>query len=91
MMNAHFCAAVCRICGSWKSNIDRLEWDHELFTHLPEIVDGYLVIPDRPGWSTEPNEEALRASAEGARRIVELRAEEVTHRSRQHHAQRYFK
>jgi L-alanine-DL-glutamate epimerase-like enolase superfamily enzyme len=28
---------------------------------VPEFVDGYLVMPDRPGWGTEPNEEALRA------------------------------
>ena len=33
--------------------------DHELFTHVPEIVDGLLVMPDRPGWGTEPNEEAF--------------------------------
>jgi galactonate dehydratase len=32
-----------------------------LFTHLPEIQDGHLVIPDRTGWGTEPNEEGLRA------------------------------
>jgi L-alanine-DL-glutamate epimerase-like enolase superfamily enzyme len=60
MMNAHFCAAVPNL-RIMEIDIDRLEWDHELFTHLPEIVDGYLVIPDRPGWGTEPNEEALRA------------------------------
>ena len=28
---------------------------------IPEIVDGYLIMPDRPGWGTEPNEEALAA------------------------------
>jgi len=60
MMNAHFCAAVPNL-RIMEIDIDRLEWDHELYTHLPEIVDGYLVIPDRPGWGTEPNEEALRA------------------------------
>jgi galactonate dehydratase len=38
-----------------------LEWDRELFTHEPEIANGHLVIPGRPGWGTEPNEEALRA------------------------------
>jgi len=59
MMNAHFCAAVPNL-RIMEIDIDRLEWDHELFTHLPEIADGYLVIPDRPGWGT-PNEEALRA------------------------------
>jgi hypothetical protein len=34
--------------------------------HPPaEIVGGYLVIPDRPGWGTEPNEEALRIPPKG--------------------------
>jgi len=28
---------------------------------VPEIVDGHLIMPDRPGWGTEPNEEGLRA------------------------------
>ena len=60
MMNAHFSAAVPNL-RIMETDIDRLEWDHELFTHVPEIVDGYLIMPDRPGWGTEPNEEALAA------------------------------
>ncbi len=54
MMNAHFCAAVPNF-RIMETDIDRLAWDHELFTHLPDFVDGYLIIPDRPGWGTEPN------------------------------------
>jgi len=60
MMNAHFSAAVPNL-RIMEIDIDRLAWDRELFTHLPDIQDGYLVLPDRPGWGTEPNEEALRA------------------------------
>jgi galactonate dehydratase len=60
MMNAHFSAAVPNL-RIMETDIDRLAWDHELFTHVPEIVDGHLILPDRPGWGTEPNEEALRA------------------------------
>ena len=60
MMNAHFSAAVPNL-RIMETDIDRLAWDHELFTHVPEIVDGHLIMPDRPGWGTEPNEEALRA------------------------------
>ena len=60
MINAHFAAAVPNL-RIMEIDIDRLAWDHELFSHLPEIVDGHLIIPDRPGWGTEPNEEALRA------------------------------
>ena len=29
--------------------------------HVPEFRDGYLLLPDRPGWGTEPNEEGVRA------------------------------
>ena len=60
MMNAHFSAVVPNL-RIMEIDIDRLAWDHELFTHVPDIQDGYLVMPDRPGWGTEPIEEALRA------------------------------
>ncbi len=60
MMNAHFAAAVPNL-RIMETDIDRLEWDAELFTHVPEFVDGHLVMPTRPGWGTEPNEAAIRA------------------------------
>ena len=60
MMNAHFSAAVTNL-RIMETDIDRLAWDHELFTHVPEFVDGYLIVPDRPGWGTEPDEDGLRA------------------------------
>ena len=60
MMNAHFCAAVPNL-RIMEVDIDRIAWDHEIFTHVPEYVDGHLVMPDRPGWGTEPNEDAIRA------------------------------
>lgn len=59
MMNAHFCAAVPNLRIT-EVDIDRIAWDHELFTHEPQFVDGQLIVPDRPGWGTEPDEEALR-------------------------------
>jgi galactonate dehydratase len=60
MMNAHFSAAVPNL-RIMETDIDRIGWDHELFTHVPEFVDGHLLVPDRPGWGTEPNEEGMRA------------------------------
>ncbi len=60
MMNAHFCAAVPNL-RIMEVDIDRIAWDAELFTHVPVYENGHLVMPDRPGWGTEPNEEALRA------------------------------
>jgi L-alanine-DL-glutamate epimerase-like enolase superfamily enzyme len=60
MMNAHFAAAVSNL-RIMEIDIDRLPWDDELFTYVPEIADGALAVPDRPGWGTEPKETALRA------------------------------
>lgn len=59
MMNAQFAAAVPNL-RIMETDIDRLAWDDELFTHAPVFEDGCIVISDRPGWGTEPIEEALR-------------------------------
>lgn len=60
LMNAHFAAAVPNL-RIMETDIDRLPWDDDLVTHPPEYVDGHIVVPDRPGWGTDPIEEALRA------------------------------
>lgn len=58
MMNAHFAAAVPNL-RIMEIDIDRLAWDDELFTHVPEFEGGHLVLPDRPGWGTDPDEAGL--------------------------------
>jgi L-alanine-DL-glutamate epimerase-like enolase superfamily enzyme len=60
MMNAHFAAAVPNL-RIMETDIDRLAWDAELVSHVPVYENGHLVLPDRPGWGTEPNEAAIRA------------------------------
>jgi len=60
MINAHFAAAVPNL-HIMEVDVDRLPWESELYHHSPEYEDGYLLIPDRPGWGIEPNEEAVRA------------------------------
>jgi L-alanine-DL-glutamate epimerase-like enolase superfamily enzyme len=60
MMNAHFACSVPNF-RIMETDVDRLAWDDELYTHAPEYRDGHLVVPDRPGWGTEPIEEAIRA------------------------------
>jgi galactonate dehydratase len=60
MMNVRLSAAVPNL-RIMETDIDRIEWDHELVTHVPEIMDGHLILPNRPGWGTEPNEDAIRA------------------------------
>jgi L-alanine-DL-glutamate epimerase-like enolase superfamily enzyme len=60
MMNAHFAAAVPNL-RIMETDIDRLPWDDQLVSHAPVYEQGYLVLPDRPGWGTEPDEAAIRA------------------------------
>ncbi len=60
MMNVQFAAAVPNL-RIMETDIDRIAWDDQLFTHLPEFENGSMIVPDRPGWGTEPIEEALRA------------------------------
>jgi L-alanine-DL-glutamate epimerase-like enolase superfamily enzyme len=44
-----------------ETDLDRLAWDDELVSHPPVFEAGHLVLPERPGWGTEPNEGAIRA------------------------------
>ena len=60
MMNAHFAAATPNL-RIMAVDIDRLSWDKEVFTKAPQIEDGHLVVPNEPGWGTEPNEDAESA------------------------------
>lgn len=41
--------------------VDEAPWTREFLTHPPQVQDGHMLVPDRPGWGTEMNEEALRA------------------------------
>lgn len=60
MMSAHFSAAVPNL-RIMETDIDRLPWDDDLVTVAPHYENGYLFLPDTPGWGTEPIEEALAA------------------------------
>jgi galactonate dehydratase len=60
MMNAHFAAAVPNL-RIMETDIDRLPWEDELFTHAPVFENGMLIVPDRPGWGCDPDEAALAA------------------------------
>ena len=60
MMNARFAAATPNL-RIMEVDIDRLSWDKEVFTKAPQFEDGHLVVPNEPGWGTEPNEDGIRA------------------------------
>jgi L-alanine-DL-glutamate epimerase-like enolase superfamily enzyme len=56
----NFVASVSNV-KIMESDPDAVPLRDELFTVLPEIKDGQMTIPIRPGWGTELNEKAARA------------------------------
>jgi L-alanine-DL-glutamate epimerase-like enolase superfamily enzyme len=41
--------------------VDDVPWRGEFVTHPPLVESGQLVVPTRPGWGADVNEEAVRA------------------------------
>lgn len=60
MISAHFAAAVPNL-NVMEIDIDSATWRDELYIGTPVVEDGFLVVPDAPGWGIEVNEEAVRA------------------------------
>ena len=60
LMSAHFCAAVPNF-RIMEYEADDVPWRGEFVTHPPVVENGRLVIPTRPGWGADVNEEAVRA------------------------------
>ncbi len=60
LMSAQLCAAIpnSRIM---EYEVDDVPWKHDFVTHPPVIEKGELIIPTRPGWGADVNEEAIRA------------------------------
>ncbi len=56
----HLCAIIgnVRIC---EIDIDDVAWKDDLITEKMEFDNGDVLIPDRPGWGADLNEEVARA------------------------------
>ncbi|MDE0553429.1 MAG: mandelate racemase/muconate lactonizing enzyme family protein [Candidatus Poribacteria bacterium] len=67
----HTSASLCAVLPNvriMEIDIDDVPWKDDLTTHVPDIVDGYMKIPTRPGWGTDLNEEVAKAHPWGDRR-----------------------
>jgi galactonate dehydratase len=60
MMSANMCAVAPNV-RIMEFDADQPAWMDDLVTVKPVIRDGYLHIPDGPGWGTDVNESAVRA------------------------------
>jgi galactonate dehydratase len=59
-MSANLCAAMPNF-RIMEIDIDDVPWKDDLVTHPPVIENGELIVPTRPGWGADINEEAVKA------------------------------
>jgi len=57
-ISMQLCALVPNIRYA-EIDVDDVPWRDDLFTNVPEIEDGNLIIPKAPGWGTDINEKVL--------------------------------
>jgi galactonate dehydratase len=58
-MSAAMCATLSNV-RIMEIDVDDVPWKDDLTTAVPEIVDGYMTIPDGPGWGLAINEDVAR-------------------------------
>ncbi len=57
-MNAHFCASIPNF-KIMETDVDSVPWRDDITTELPDIRDGYLYLPKKPGIGVELNEKEI--------------------------------
>ena len=60
LMSAHFCMAISN-AQILEVDVDDVPWRETLLTNPPVIEDGFLTVPDGPGWGADIREEVLGA------------------------------
>jgi galactonate dehydratase len=60
LMSAHLCAAMPNF-SIMEIDIDDVPWKDDLVTHPPNIQNGELMVPTRPGWGADVNEDVIAA------------------------------
>ena len=60
MINAQLCAALPNV-EILEIDIDDVPWKMDLLTDPFVIENGELIVPDRPGWGADIDEEVVRA------------------------------
>ena len=58
-ISSHFCSITPNLRMA-EVDLDDVPWREELFTSVPEIKKGKLILSDKPGWGTDPIEKKLK-------------------------------
>jgi len=59
LMSAHFCAATPNF-RIMEIDIDDVPWKDDLVTEPPRIENGHLIMPTKPGWGADINEDVVK-------------------------------
>ena len=59
-VSASLCASLPNV-RIMEIDIDVIPWKDELTTAAPELIDGYMTVPNKPGWGADINEEVAKA------------------------------
>lgn len=59
-ISTQFCALIPNV-RIMEVDVDDVPWRDELFTHIPEIKEGQMVVSKTPGWGTAVNEDIIKA------------------------------
>ena len=65
VMSMHMCAVVPNV-RIMEMDVDQAAWVDDLCFNGARVRDGYLELPDGPGWGTTVNEAEVRAHPVGA-------------------------
>jgi L-alanine-DL-glutamate epimerase-like enolase superfamily enzyme len=65
LMGAHLCAAIPNF-HILEMDVDQMPWHDALFTDKVVIENGELVLPTKPGWGIDIDEEAVKAHPPGS-------------------------
>jgi len=57
-MSAHLCASVPNV-KIMETDVDSVPWRDDIITELPDIKDGYINLPKKPGIGVELNEKEI--------------------------------
>lgn len=60
LMSLHLAAAATNL-RIMELRVDEAPWTRDYLTHPPVVEQGDMLVPDRPGWGTDIDEEELRA------------------------------
>src|SRR5690606_41899543 len=60
LMSAQFCAAIPNF-RIMEYEADDVPWRYDFLTHPARVENAEMIVPDRPGWGSDINEEAVKA------------------------------